>query len=285
MRRFELSDVQWKRVEGLLPGRPGIAETIQRVQQCLSAVQSLGEERSLATGLQGSARSRLGMGDARRHHRSSSRSCGGRSKKVGTRSGEFGTKIHVACDGCDKEEQLRQWQQQQVEHFQQQAREIAETARELVDADAQARQEVTAIHHELQTERIEPGQQRDALESDCKEVAACPSAIRCWLRDFTVREIRSAVRPAFPNWSVPKYESSTASNGWPRATAGSRWSTPSPAIPAHASLPERPTPAVKGCRCWSSDTPLILELFRADWLLRDYLWLSAVIESDTDRRI
>jgi hypothetical protein len=74
--------------------------------------------------------------------------------------------------GCDKEDQLRKWQQQQVEQLQQQARENAETARELVRADVQARQEVAVIHRELQSERIEIGQQRDALEADRKEAAA-----------------------------------------------------------------------------------------------------------------
>jgi hypothetical protein len=77
----------------------------------------------------------------------------------------------VALTGCDKEEQLRKWQQQQVEQLQQQARENAEAARELVKADAQARQEVAVIHRDLQSERIEVGQQRDALEADRKEVA------------------------------------------------------------------------------------------------------------------
>lgn len=77
----------------------------------------------------------------------------------------------IALMGCDKEEQLRKWQQQQVEQLQQQARENAETARELVKADAQARQEVAVIHRDLQSERIEIGQQRDALDADRKEVA------------------------------------------------------------------------------------------------------------------
>ncbi len=79
--------------------------------------------------------------------------------------------LALALTGCDKEEKLRAWQQQQVEQLQQQARENAEAARELVKADAQARQEVAVIHHELQSERIEIGQQRDALETDRKEVA------------------------------------------------------------------------------------------------------------------
>lgn len=79
--------------------------------------------------------------------------------------------LTMALTGCDKDEQLRKWQQQQVELLQQQARENAEAARELVKADAQARQEVAVIHHELQSERIEVGQQRDALEADRKEVA------------------------------------------------------------------------------------------------------------------
>lgn len=79
--------------------------------------------------------------------------------------------LAMALTGCDKDEQLRKWQQQQVEQLQQQARENAEAARELVKADAQARQEVAVIHRDLQSERIEIGQQRDALEADRKEVA------------------------------------------------------------------------------------------------------------------
>ncbi len=79
--------------------------------------------------------------------------------------------LAMALTGCDKEDQLRKWQQQQVEQLQQQARENAEAARELVKADAQARQEVAVIHRDLQSERIEIGQQRDALEADRKEVA------------------------------------------------------------------------------------------------------------------
>lgn len=78
----------------------------------------------------------------------------------------------LALTGCDKEEKLRAWQQQQVEQLQQQARENSETARELVKADAQARQEVAVIHRDLQSERIEVGHQRDALESDRKDVAS-----------------------------------------------------------------------------------------------------------------
>lgn len=80
--------------------------------------------------------------------------------------------LTLTLTGCDKEEQLRKWQQQQVEQLQQQARENAEAARELVKADAQAREELAVIHHDLQTEQIELGQQRDNLEADRKEVAA-----------------------------------------------------------------------------------------------------------------
>ncbi len=80
--------------------------------------------------------------------------------------------LAMVLTGCDKEDQLRKWQQQQVEQLQQQARENTEAARELVKADAQARQEVAVIHRELQSERIEIGQQRDDLEADRKEIAA-----------------------------------------------------------------------------------------------------------------
>ncbi|MBI5758111.1 MAG: hypothetical protein HZA46_06300 [Planctomycetales bacterium] len=79
--------------------------------------------------------------------------------------------LALVLTGCNKEEKLRTWQQQQVEQLQQQAHENSETARELVKADAQARQEVAVLHRDLQSERIEVGHQRDALESDRKDVA------------------------------------------------------------------------------------------------------------------
>lgn len=85
--------------------------------------------------------------------------------------------LAIALTGCDKEEQLRKWQQQQVEQLQQQARENSEAARELIKADAQARQEVAVIHRDLQSERIEIGQQRDTLEADRKEVAAARQCV------------------------------------------------------------------------------------------------------------
>ncbi len=78
--------------------------TIRRVKQCLSAVQSLGQEGRVAASLRRSARPRSGVGDARRHDRPRSRSRGGCSKKSGDQElgrsrGGFGTKIHAACDG------------------------------------------------------------------------------------------------------------------------------------------------------------------------------------------
>ena len=50
-------------------------------------------------------------------------------------------------------------------------RETAEGAKRLVEADAQARKELTEMQHDLQAEQAEIGEQRDQLESERKEIA------------------------------------------------------------------------------------------------------------------
>ena len=50
-------------------------------------------------------------------------------------------------------------------------REVAEGTRRLVEADAAARQEIVALHRDVQLERSELGRQRDLLELDRRDVA------------------------------------------------------------------------------------------------------------------
>ncbi len=79
----------------------------------------------------------------------------------------------LTIPGCLKNDpQLTAWQEQQVEHAQQQAAENTAAARALVEADAQARQDLTALQHDLQTERAKVGRQRDSLEIERKHLAA-----------------------------------------------------------------------------------------------------------------
>ena len=50
-------------------------------------------------------------------------------------------------------------------------RETAEGAKRLVEADAEARRELTEMQHDLQAEQAEVGEQRDQLEAERKEIA------------------------------------------------------------------------------------------------------------------
>ncbi len=49
--------------------------------------------------------------------------------------------------------------------------EVASGSRELVEADAKARQEMTILQREIQVEQNEIGRQRDALEAERREIA------------------------------------------------------------------------------------------------------------------
>ncbi|MEQ9066228.1 MAG: hypothetical protein RLO18_05865, partial [Gimesia chilikensis] len=49
--------------------------------------------------------------------------------------------------------------------------EVASGSRELVEADANARQEMVTLQREMQTERNEIGHQRDQLEAERREIA------------------------------------------------------------------------------------------------------------------
>ena len=81
--------------------------------------------------------------------------------------------------GCAKDERLARMaedhtrrqaaQSQQMAELQ---REVAEGAKELVEADARARGEIISLQRDMQTERAEVGQQRDQLEEDRRDLAA-----------------------------------------------------------------------------------------------------------------
>ena len=51
-------------------------------------------------------------------------------------------------------------------------KQVAEGSRQLVESDAKAREELTALQHDLRTDQAEIGHQRDQLESDRREIAA-----------------------------------------------------------------------------------------------------------------
>ncbi len=62
----------------------------------------------------------------------------------------------------------------QAEQSQQMARmqhEVAEGSRTLVEADAKAREELTAMQHELRSDQADIGHQRDQLETERREIA------------------------------------------------------------------------------------------------------------------
>ena len=76
----------------------------------------------------------------------------------------------LGCRGAD-EEQLRHWQQAQVDQLNRQAQENSAAAQALVTADARAREEMIALERDLQAERSENSRQRDLLEDERKTLA------------------------------------------------------------------------------------------------------------------
>lgn len=71
-------------------------------------------------------------------------------------------------------EMAKDHEKSQAEQSQQMARmqhEVAEGSRRLVEADAKARQELTAIQHELRSDQADIGHQRDQLETERREIA------------------------------------------------------------------------------------------------------------------
>ena len=83
--------------------------------------------------------------------------------------------------GCDEDENKRlaemaerhlERQAEQSRQVTELQREVAEGSRRLVEADAQARQEMVTLQREVQAERSEVGRQRDLLEGERRDLAA-----------------------------------------------------------------------------------------------------------------
>ena len=85
----------------------------------------------------------------------------------------------VTVIGCDEDERLvqmaeRHWARQAEQNRQMVdlQKEVAEGTRQLVEADARAREEMVALQRDLQADQAAIGQQRDQLEGERKELAA-----------------------------------------------------------------------------------------------------------------
>ena len=89
--------------------------------------------------------------------------------------------LMLTAIGCDEDENKRlaemaerhlERQAEQSRQVTELQREVAEGSRRLVEADAQARQEMVTLQREVQAERNEVGRQRDLLEGERRELAA-----------------------------------------------------------------------------------------------------------------
>ena len=83
----------------------------------------------------------------------------------------------VGCTDSDQRlvEMAKEHEKSQAEQSQQMARmqhEVAEGGKKLIEADAKARENLTAMQHDLRTDQAEIGHQRDQLENDRREIAA-----------------------------------------------------------------------------------------------------------------
>jgi hypothetical protein len=86
--------------------------------------------------------------------------------------------LMILLSGCDKdrrladlaEEHTRQ-QAAQNQHMAELQKEIAQGAKQLVEADSRAREGIIALQRDIQTERSEVGHQRDLLEEDRRQIA------------------------------------------------------------------------------------------------------------------
>ena len=84
----------------------------------------------------------------------------------------------LAAAGCEDDKRVvelaREAADRQAEQNRQMGRqteEIATATRELIEADARSRQEMVALHRELQNEQAVVARQRDALETERRELA------------------------------------------------------------------------------------------------------------------
>jgi len=89
--------------------------------------------------------------------------------------------------GCDENEnkRLAEMAEKQLERQAEQnrqtselQREVAAGARQLVEADAKAREEMVTLQRAAQAERSEIGRQRDALEDERRDLAAWTRSLR-----------------------------------------------------------------------------------------------------------
>ena len=87
----------------------------------------------------------------------------------------------LIVSGCSSDENRRladlaerqlERQHEQNQRMTEMQREVAEGSRQLVEADAQARQEMIKLQKGIQTERATVGEQRDALEQERRDFAA-----------------------------------------------------------------------------------------------------------------
>jgi hypothetical protein len=87
------------------------------------------------------------------------------------------TLVIVGCTSSDDRlvEMARENAAREAERQQQMTdlqKQVAEGARQLAESDAKARENLTAMQHDLQTAQAEIGHQRDLLEDDRREIAA-----------------------------------------------------------------------------------------------------------------
>ena len=80
--------------------------------------------------------------------------------------------------GCEEDERVVELareaadrQAEQNRHIARQSEQVATATRELIEGDARSRQEMVAMHRELQGEQAEVFRQRDTLEAERRELA------------------------------------------------------------------------------------------------------------------
>lgn len=81
--------------------------------------------------------------------------------------------------GCEEDERLVEMAEKHLDRQAKQSeqiidlqQEVTEGSRRLVEADAEARKEMIALQRDVQSERVEVGQQRDALEDERRDLAS-----------------------------------------------------------------------------------------------------------------
>ncbi|MCY2995964.1 MAG: hypothetical protein NTY19_50155 [Planctomycetota bacterium] len=87
--------------------------------------------------------------------------------------------LMLTAIGCDENTRLAEMAERHLDRQAEQnrqmvelQRQVADGSRELVAADAKAREELMALQRDVQTERTETGRQRDELEKERRSLAA-----------------------------------------------------------------------------------------------------------------